>query len=292
MWSADNWKDYELLDTSDGERLERWGDYILIRPDPQVIWKGCAASPLWRKANGIYRRSSSGGGAWVKSDMPAEWNISYGDGLRFVLRPMGFKHTGLFPEQAANWDWFSELIRKAVQKQPNRQIKVLNLFAYTGGATVAASAAGAAVVHVDASKGMTAQAKENARLCGLGEAPIRYIVDDCQKFVERELRRGNRYDGIIMDPPSYGRGPGGEVWKLEDCVGALVAQAGKLLSNDPLFFLLNTYTTGLSPMTMRYIVDMNVTAHHGGHTEAGELCLPVRQTKSYLPCGGSVRWEA
>lgn len=291
MWSADNWKEYELLDTSDGERLERWGKYILIRPDPQVIWRGCAASPLWKKANGIYRRSSSGGGAWIKSDVPAEWNISYGDSLRFVLRPMGFKHTGLFPEQAANWDWFSELIRKAVQQDPTRQIKVLNLFAYTGGATVAASTAGAAVVHVDASKGMTAQAKENARLSGLGDAPIRYIVDDCQKFVERELRRGNRYDGIIMDPPSYGRGPGGEVWKLEDNVGALVAEAAKLLSEDALFFLLNTYTTGLSPMTMRYIVDMNVTAHHGGHTEAGELCLPVRQTHSYLPCGGSVRWE-
>ena len=214
MWCADNWRDYELLDTSDGERLERWGDYILIRPDPQVIWRGCAASPLWKKANGIYRRSSTGGGSWVKNTMPAEWHIGYGDRLRFILRPMGFKHTGLFPEQAATWDWFSALIRRAREVEPGRQVRVLNLFAYTGGATVAAAAAGAAVVHVDASKGMTAQAKENARLCGLSEAPIRYIVDDCSKFVEREIRRGNRYDGIIMDPPSYGRGPGGEVWKL------------------------------------------------------------------------------
>ena len=290
MWCADNWKDYELIDTSDGERLERWGQYVLIRPDPQIIWKGCAKSPLWKKADGIYRRSSSGGGAWVKNDLPAQWQIGYGE-LRFVLRPMGFKHTGLFPEQAANWDWFGGLIRKAKAEQPDRTVRVLNLFAYTGGATMAAARAGAAVVHVDAAKGIVAQAKENAQLCGLADAPIRYIVDDCKKFVERELRRGNRYEGIIMDPPSYGRGPGGEVWKLEENVDELVGLAAGLLSDDALFFLLNSYTTGLSPMTMNYIVDLKVKASHGGHTEAGELGLRVRETGSPLPCGSSARWE-
>jgi 23S rRNA (cytosine1962-C5)-methyltransferase len=206
MWCADGWKDYELLDASDGERLERWGDYILIRPDPQIIWKNMARHPAWKRADGVYRRSNEGGGRWVKNDLPPQWTIRYGE-LQFLLRPMGFKHTGLFPEQAANWDWFSEKIRTA-----GRPIKVLNLFAYTGGATMAAARAGASVVHVDAAKGIVAQAKENAALCGLGEAPIRYIVDDCKKFVEREIRRGNHYDGIIMDPPSYGRGPTGEVW--------------------------------------------------------------------------------
>ena len=250
MWCADNWRDYELLDTSDGERLERWGDYILIRPDPQVIWRGCAASPLWKKANGIYRRSSTGGGSWVKNTMPAEWHIGYGDRLRFVLRPMGFKHTGLFPEQAANWDWFSALIRRAREAEPGRQVRVLNLFAYTGGATVAAAAAGAAVVHVDASKGMTAQAKENARLCGLSEAPIRYIVDDCSKFVEREIRRGNRYDGIIMDPPSYGRGPGGEVWEA----GGLRERAGRAGRK--------TYVGQRAFLSAQYVYDRAVTHDH------------------------------
>ncbi len=291
MWCADAWKDYELIDTSDGERLERWGQYILIRPDPQIIWKGCAKSPLWKKADGIYRRSSTGGGAWVKNDLPQQWTIGYGDGLRFVLRPMGFKHTGLFPEQAANWDWFSALIRRAKADKPDRTVRVLNLFAYTGGATMAAAKAGASVVHVDAAKGIVAQAKENAQLCGLQDAPIRYIVDDCKKFVERELRRGNRYDGIIMDPPSYGRGPGGEVWKLEENVDELVGLTAGLLSDDALFFLLNSYTTGLSPMTMNYIVDLKIKASHGGHTEAGELGLPVCQTGSSLPCGAAARWE-
>ena len=291
MWSADNWKDYELIDTSDGERLERWGEYILIRPDPQIIWNGVAKSPLWKKAHGIYRRSSKGGGAWVKNDLPPSWEIGYGDHLRFVLRPMGFKHTGLFPEQAANWDWFSGLIRNAKAQNPNRQIKVLNLFAYTGGATMAAASAGASVVHVDASKGIVAQAKENARLCGLESAPIRYIVDDCKKFVEREERRGNRYDGIIMDPPSYGRGPGGEVWKLEECVDELVTLAARLLSDDALFFLINSYTTGLSPSTMNYILDLKVKAKHGGRTQADELGLRVTATGSCLPCGSSARWE-
>ena len=284
MWFSENWKDYELLDTSDGERLERWGNYILIRPDPQIIWKGVAAHPAWKHADGIYRRSSSGGGAWVKNKLPESWKIKYGE-LGFVLRPMGFKHTGLFPEQAANWDWFSSLIKKA-----QRPIKVLNLFAYTGGATVAAAKAGAQVVHVDASKGMVAMAKENAALSGLENAPIRYIVDDCKKFVEREIRRGNKYDGIIMDPPSYGRGPGGEVWKLEDSIDEFVGLASQILSDDPLFFLINSYTTGLSPMTMNYILDLKVKSRFGGKTESDELGLRVTQSGSFLPCGASSRW--
>jgi len=284
MWFSELWKDYELLDTSDGERLERWGDYILIRPDPQIIWKNVARHPAWKRADAIYRRSNSGGGGWVKNRLPESWNISYGD-LRFVLRPMGFKHTGLFPEQAANWDWFSSLIRKA-----NRPIKVLNLFAYTGGATVAAAQAGASVVHVDASRGIVAQAKENAALSGLSEAPIRYIVDDCKKFVEREIRRGNHYDGIIMDPPSYGRGPNGEVWKLEDSIDELISLTSRLLSDDPLFFLVNSYTTGLSPMTMSYLLELKVKSRFGGKIEAGELGLRVTQTKAFLPCGASTRW--
>jgi len=285
MWTSEHWKDYELLDTNDGERLERWGDYILIRPDPQVIWHGVAKHPAWQRADGIYRRSNTGGGRWVKNKMPESWNIRYGE-LGFVLRPMGFKHTGLFPEQAANWDWFSELIRKSEKKQ----VKVLNLFAYTGGATVAAAKAGAAVVHVDAAKGMVAQAKENAALCGLKEAPIRYIVDDCKKFVEREIRRGNRYDAIIMDPPSYGRGPSGEVWKIEDSVDELVTLAASLLSDDPLFFLVNSYTTGLSPMTMAYELELRVASRFGGRVEAGELGLRISRTGGFLPCGASARW--
>lgn len=284
MWIADNWKEYELLDASDGERLERWGNYILIRPDPQIIWKNTAVHPAWKHADGIYRRSSSGGGNWVKNKLPEQWQISYGK-LHFLLRPMGFKHTGLFPEQAANWDWFSGLIKNA-----GRPIRVLNLFAYTGGATVAAAAAGAQVVHVDAAKGIVAQAKENAALCGLSAAPIRYIVDDCKKFVERELRRGNHYDGIIMDPPSYGRGPGGEIWKLEDCIDDLIGLCAGLLSENPLFFLINSYTTGLSPMTMQYMLERRLAPAYGGHSEAGELGLRVSGSGLILPCGASTRW--
>ena len=278
--------DYELLDTSDGEKLERWGKYILIRPDPQVIWSGVKKHPAWKKADGVYSRSSSGGGSWVKKKMPEEWNIAYKD-LGFVIKPMGFKHTGLFPEQAANWDWFSELIKNA-----GREIKVLNLFAYTGGATVAAAKAGAKVCHVDASKGMVAQAKENAALSGLADAPIRYIVDDCKKFVEREIRRGNKYDAIIMDPPSYGRGPSGEVWKIEDSIDELVALTSSLLSDEPLFFLINSYTTGLSALTMKYILDIHVTSKRGGSSSSGELGLKVTQTGCYLPCGSSARWNS
>ena len=284
MWIADGWKDYELLDASDGERLERWGSYILRRPDPQIIWKGAAKERSWKGADAVYKRSSKGGGGWIKNELPPQWNIEYGS-LKFVLKPMGFKHTGLFPEQAANWDWFSGLIAKA-----GRPIKVLNLFAYTGGATVAAASAGASVVHVDAAKGMVAQAKENAALSGLADAPIRYIVDDCKKFVERELRRGNRYDAIIMDPPSYGRGPSGEVWKIEECVDELVSLCAGLLSDEPLFFLINSYTTGLSPMAMQYILGMKVASRFGGRMESGELGLPVTATGLCIPCGASARW--
>ena len=287
MYLAENWKDYELLDTSDGERLERWGKYILIRPDPQVIWKGKREHKLWNKADGIYRRSKSGGGAWIKNDVPEKWTINYGD-MTFNLKPMGFKHTGLFPEQAANWDWFSELIRK--RRAQGKEVKVLNLFAYTGGATVAAAKAGASVVHVDASKGMVQCAKENMASSGLENAPVRYIVDDCRKFVEREIRRGNKYDGIIMDPPSYGRGPGGEVWKLEDAVCDFVRLCEQLISDDPLFMLINSYTTGLSALTMGYVLNVEVVKKHGGRAETAEVALPVTQTKGFLPCGASARW--
>ncbi len=286
MWIADNWKDYELLDASDGERLERWGRYILRRPDPQIIWRGAQKHPAWKNADAVYKRSSQGGGGWTRNRLPDRWEIGYGK-LRFVLKPMGFKHTGLFPEQATNWDWFSEKIAGA-----GRKIRVLNLFAYTGGATVAAAAAGASVVHVDASRGMVAQAKENAALSGLGDAPIRYIVDDCKKFVEREIRRGNRYEAVIMDPPSYGRGPSGEIWKIEDSVDELIGLAAQLLSDKPLFFLVNSYTTGLSPMAMEYILGMKIVTRYGGSLAAGELGLPVTATGLQIPCGASARWES
>lgn len=283
MWIADGWKDYELLDTSDGQRLEKWKKYTLVRPDPQVIWSGVKRHPLWKKADGIYSREG-GGGKWIKLDVPESWNISYKE-LTFKIKPMGFKHTGLFPEQAVNWDWFSSLIKNA-----GRPIKVLNLFAYTGGATVAAAKAGASVCHVDASRGMVQTAKENAALSGLSEAPIRYIVDDCAKFVEREVRRGNKYDGIIMDPPSYGRGPSGEVWKLEDNIGKFVSSAAALLSDDPLFFLVNSYTTGLSASTMGYILGLEIAAKRGGKVVSDEIGLPVTRTGIVLPCGASSRW--
>ena len=283
MWVADKWKDYKVIDTSSGEKLELWGKYSLIRPDPQVIWKTEKKHPLWNKADASYKRSNTGGGAWSQNKLPESWNISYQD-LTFKIKPMGFKHTGLFPEQAANWDWFSALIRSA-----ERPIKVLNLFAYTGGATVAAAKAGASVCHVDASKGMVAAAKENAELSGLADAKIRYIVDDCKKFVEREIRRGNTYDGIIMDPPSYGRGPTGEVWKIEESIDDFVALTSRVLSDNPLFFLLNSYTTGLSASTMKYIADTRLTSKFGGKSEADELGLPVGETGLCLPCGSSVR---
>lgn len=284
MWISDKWKEYTLLDASDGERLEMWGKYVLIRPDPQVIWHTERKAAGWKHPDGVYSRSASGGGEWNQNKLPPEWNISYGN-LKFQLRTMGFKHTGLFPEQAANWDWFSRLIREC-----GRPVRVLNLFAYTGGATVAAAAAGASVCHVDAAKGMVAQAKENARLSGLEDAPVRYIVDDCRKFVEREIRRGNKYEAIIMDPPSYGRGPGGEVWKIEDSVDGLIALTAGLLSERPLFYLINSYTTGLSPLTMKYMIDRRITAARGGVCEAGELALPVTAGGGLLPCGASARW--
>ena len=284
MWIADKWTDYELIDASDGERLERWGKYILRRPDPQIIWKNEKKSKTWEKADAVYKRSAKGGGGWSKNTLPESWNIGYGE-LTFVLKPMGFKHTGLFPEQAANWDWFSEKI-----KTSGRKIKVLNLFAYTGGATIAAAKAGASVVHVDAAKGMVAQAKENAALSGLADAPIRYIVDDCKKFVEREIRRGNKYDAIIMDPPSYGRGPSGEIWKIEDSVDELVSLCARLLSDEPLFFLINSYTTGLSPMAMQYILGLRVASRFGGKLEAGELGLHATETDLCIPSGASARW--
>ena len=278
MWFSENWKDYELLDTSDGERLERWGNLILIRPDPQIIWKGVARHPAWKKADGIYRRSHSGGGAWVKNNLPESWKIQYGD-LGFVLRPMGFKHTGLFPEQAANWETMMGLIKNA-----GRPISVLNLFAYTGGATVACLSAGASVCHVDASKGMVERAGENVRLSGLGDKPVRFIIDDCKKFVQREIRRGRRYDAIIMDPPSYGRGPNGEMWKIESELYPLVELCSQVLSDNPLFFLINSYTTGLQPMVLENILTLTVKSKFGGRIEAYEVGIPTEEGIN-LPCG-------
>ena len=285
MWLADDWKEYEVLDTSRGEKLERWGEYLLIRPDPQVIWETEKKHPGWRRPDAHYHRSTKGGGEWEFFSLPEQWEIHYRD-LTFRLKPFSFKHTGLFPEQAANWDWFSDKIRKA-----GRPIKVLNLFAYTGGATLAAAQAGAAVTHVDAAKGMVQWAKENAAASGLEEAPIRWLVDDCVKFAEREIRRGNRYDAVIMDPPSYGRGPKGEIWKMEDMVFSLIRLCTRLLSDRPLFFLVNSYTTGLSPAVLTYMMTIAL-ASFGGRTEAQDLGLRVASTGLALPCGASGRWEA
>ncbi len=285
MWIADQWKDYELLDASRGERLERWGDYYLVRPDPQVIWDTKRENPHWQHPNARYHRSSKGGGSWEFFDLPEEWQIKYGD-LTFRLKPFHFKHTGLFPEQAANWDWCADKIRKS-----SRPVTVLNLFAYTGGATLSALAAGAKVTHVDAAKGMVNWAKENAEVSGLSDRPVRWLVDDCSKFVEREIRRGHHYDAIIMDPPSYGRGPKGEVWKMEDAVYGLIHSCRKLISDTPLFFLLNSYTTGLSPATLSYLLGSEL-ADLGGRIDAQELGLPVASTHLNLPCGAAGRWEA
>lgn len=285
MWIADGWKDYEVLDTSSGEKLERWGKYILVRPDPQVIWTTPHDNPGWKKKNGHYHRSSKGGGEWEFFDLPKQWSINYKE-LTFNLKPFSFKHTGLFPEQASNWDWFGDKIRNA-----GRPIKVLNLFAYTGGATLASAAAGAAVTHVDASKGMVTWAKENAASSGLTDAPIRWIVDDCMKFVEREIRRGNHYDAIIMDPPSYGRGPKGEIWKIEDAIYPLIQKCAELLSSKPLFFLVNSYTTGLAPAVLTYMI-ATALKKYDGHVESQEVGLPVTDSGLVLPCGASGRWEA
>lgn len=285
MWIANNWKDYEVIDCSQGEKLERWGDYLLVRPDPQVIWNTPKSDKKWKKMNAHYHRSAKGGGEWEFFDLPEQWTISYGT-LKFNLKPFSFKHTGLFPEQATNWDWFSEKIKKS-----GRQIKVLNLFAYTGGATLAAAAAGASVTHVDASKGMVAWAKENAKSSGLEDAPIRWLVDDCIKFVEREIRRGNKYDAIIMDPPSYGRGPKGEIWKIEDSIHNFIKLCTEILSDNPLFFLVNSYTTGLAPSVLEYMISIEVVSKYGGSVRAQEIGLPVTDSKLVLPCGASGRWE-
>lgn len=284
MWLADNWKDYEVIDCSKGEKLERWGDYILVRPDPQVIWNTPRKEKGWHKMNAHYHRSKKGGGEWEFFDLPQQWSIHY-HSLTFQLKPFSFKHTGLFPEQAANWDWFSELIKKA-----GRPVKVLNLFAYTGGATIAAAAAGASVTHVDASKGMVTWAKENAASSGLTDAPIRWIVDDCVKFVEREIRRGNHYDAIIMDPPSYGRGPKGEIWKIEESIHPLVKLCAQLLVDRPLFFLINSYTTGLQPAVLSYLIGTELKRFSGKVT-ADEIGLPVSSNGLTLPCGASGRFE-
>jgi 23S rRNA (cytosine1962-C5)-methyltransferase len=287
MWIADGWKDYEVLDTSKGEKLERWGDYILVRPDPQVIWDTPKLHKGWKTRNAHYHRSSKGGGEWEFFNLPKQWDISYKD-LTFHLQPFSFKHTGLFPEQAVNWDWFSEKIRNV----KDRQLKVLNLFAYTGGATLAAAKAGAAVTHVDASKGMVTWAKENATASGLGDAPIRYIVDDCVKFVEREIRRENRYDAVIMDPPSYGRGPKGEIWKIEDSIYPFLQLCAKVLSDKPVFFLINSYTTGLQPGVLAYMLSEVIGKKHQGKIVADEIGLPVSSNGLVLPCGASGRWES
>ena len=293
MWTADKWKDYEVLDASCGEKLERWGDYILVRPDPQVIWSTAKEHPGWKRPNGHYHRSKKGGGSWKFHDLPETWSVRYPGacgGLTFRLKPFQFKHTGLFPEQAVNWDWMSKKIKTAAQE---REVSVLNLFAYTGGATLAAAKAGAKVVHVDASKGMVGWAKENAKLSGLGDAPIRWLVDDCMKFVKREIRRGHRYDGIIMDPPSYGRGPGGEIWKIEEAIFDLLKACAQLLDDDSVFFLLNSYTTGLQPATMHYLLSSALRDRGigGGETAADEIGLPVTSSGLVLPCGASCRWE-
>lgn len=288
MWIADGWKEYEVIDTSKGEKLERWGDYILVRPDPQVIWDTPKTHKGWKKMNGHYHRSAKGGGEWEFFDLPQQWSIHYKE-LTFHLKPFSFKHTGLFPEQAANWEWFGNKIRTEI-KNTGRTIKVLNLFAYTGGATLAAASAGAAVTHVDASKGMVGWAKENAASSGLSEAPIRWIVDDCVKFVEREIRRGNHYDAIIMDPPSYGRGPKGEIWKIEDCIHPLIKLCVQLLSDDPLFFLINSYTTGLAPSVLTYMLATELKKFKGTVT-SDEVGLLVSSNGLVLPCGASGRWE-
>ena len=285
MWIADNWKDYEVIDTSGGEKLERWGDYILVRPDPQVIWNTPHNATEWKRKNGHYHRSSKGGGEWEFFDLPNEWTIGYRD-LTFHLKPFSFKHTGLFPEQAVNWDWCADKIKNA-----GRELKVLNLFAYTGGATISAANAGAKVTHVDASKGMVTWAKENAASSNIPSDRIRWLVDDCVKFVEREIRRGNTYDGIIMDPPSYGRGPKGEIWKIEESIFPFIELAAKVLSKDAEFFLINSYTTGLQPAVLSYMLNTVLCPKFGGTVEAQEIGLPVRENGLVLPCGASGRWS-
>ena len=285
MWIADKWTDIAVLDCSKGEKLERWGDKVLVRPEPQAIWKTERQNPGWSAYDGRYERSRTGGGQWERGNLPGRWQVRYED-LSFHVGPMNFKHMGLFPEQAANWAFIQEKIKTA-----GRPLQILNLFAYTGGATVAAAAAGAEVCHVDAAKGMVNWARENAKLSGLSEAPIRWIVDDCAKFVQREIRRGRRYDGIIMDPPSYGRGPDGEVWKLEESLYPFVELTSEVLSEDSSFVLINSYTTGLGPSVLTYISDSIFARRFGGRSESRELGLPVTDSGLILPCGASCRWE-
>ena len=285
MWVADEWQDYELIDCSRGEKLERWGDIYLVRPDPQAIWDTSRQNSHWQSHHARYVRSESGGGSWNKRSVPEAWEIRYKE-LCFRVKPMNFKHTGLFPEHAANWDWVMAKLRTA-----NRPIRVLNLFAYTGAATVACLKAGAEVCHVDAAKGMVAWAKENAAASGVSDAPVRWIVDDCAKFVEREIRRGKQYDALIMDPPSYGRGPGGELWKLEQNLWPFISLCVGVLSEDPLFLLINSYTTGLSPSVLSYVTESVFQKRFGGQAESKELCLPVTESGLFLPCGASCRYE-
>ena len=286
MKVADNWKDYEIIDMANGEKLERWKDIVLIRPDPQIIWQEKSFPEKWKTAHARYHRSNTGGGNWeYNKKMPESWKVQYKE-LTFQIKPMGFKHTGLFPEQAVNWDWMMEKIRKA-----QRPIKVLNLFAYTGGATVACLAAGASVCHVDSSKGMVTWAKENVTASHLQDKPVRYIVDDVVKFVNREIRRENKYDAIIMDPPSYGRGAGGEVWKFEENIVPLVELCAKVLSENPLFFLINSYTTGISSMVLENILRLKISPKYAGKIEHGEIGLPMNNSKLILPCGIYGRWE-
>jgi 23S rRNA (cytosine1962-C5)-methyltransferase len=284
---AQDWQDYELIDTGNGDKLERWGDVVLRRPDPQIIWPIASETGRWKQIDGHYHRSSSGGGNWTfNRTLPERWHISYGP-LKFQIRPTNFKHTGLFPEQAFNWSWMMDKIRSA-----GRPIRVLNLFAYTGGATVASASAGAEVVHVDAAKGMVQWAKENAQLSGLADAPIRYITDDVFKFVEREQRRGRQYDAIIMDPPSYGRGPNGEVWKLEDSLYPFLESCASILSDQPLFVLVNSYTTGISPTVLNNLLHLAISRKHGGRLHCGEIGLPITSSGMVLPCGIFGRWES
>ena len=285
MWIADKWRDIEVIDCSRGEKLERWGDRILVRPDPQVIWQGERHHPGWHSYDGRYLRSNTGGGKWERRKLPDKWQLRYGD-LTFQVGPMNFKHMGLFPEQAANWDFIQERI-----KASKREISVLNLFAYTGGATVAALAAGARVCHVDAARGMVSWARENVELSGLSDRPVRWIVDDCLKFVQREIRRGRRYDGIIMDPPSYGRGPTGEVWKLEENLYPFVELVSQVLSEEASFVVINAYTTGLSPGVLTYISEDIFGRRFGGKTESRELGIPVTESGFLLPCGATCRWQ-
>ena len=285
MWRSDHWNEYELLDCGAGERLERWGKYLLVRPDPQAIWNTPRTQRGWKNPDARYARSSTGGGQWEVKQVPERWTVSYRD-LTFNIKPMNFKHTGLFPEQAANWDFAMDAIRAA-----GRPISVLNLFAYTGGATVACACAGASVCHVDAAKGMVAWAKENARSSGLEDRPIRWIVDDCAKLVEREIRRGRQYDAIIMDPPSYGRGPTGEVWRLEENLYPFVELVRGVLSDQPLFVILNSYTTGLAPSVVTYILETLLSRKFGGRTDSQELGLPVTESGLILPCGATGRWS-